>query len=177
MYFIVNSFLISTLYSNSSTFMRPDKKLSGYLWTTTSTVLLFFFFLVLLFISTFSPFSSFFSPILPALWKFNSTGRGREFEADTEIALRYIVNFAINPARPRAPATRKRAALFGRARWKLLLTTTNISRARIFAYNSVWFNRSRWQLSIFPIRILLIYDTLQGCKASSRWKKAEKLLT
>lgn len=104
---------------------------------------IFFFFLhflVSLFISTFSPFSSFFfffSPILPALWKFNSTGRGREFEADTEIALRYIVNFAINPARPRAPATRKRAALFGRARWKLLLTTTNISRTRIFAYNSV----------------------------------------
>lgn len=85
----------------------------------------------------FLPFFFFFSPILPALWKFNSTGRGREFEADTEIALRYIVNFAINPARPRAPATRKRAALFGRARWKLLLTTTNISRTRIFAYNFV----------------------------------------
>lgn len=177
MYFIVNSFLICTLYSNSSTFMRPDKKLSGYLWTTTSTVLLFFFFSFHFLFPLFLPFLPFFPPILPALWKFNSTGRGREFEADTEIALRYIVNFAINPARPRAPATRKRAALFGRARWKLLLTTTNISRARIFAYNSVWFNRSRWQLSIFPIRILLIYDTLQGCKASSRWKKAEKLLT
>lgn len=89
------------------------------------------------FFSLFFLFFFFFSPILPALWKFNSTGRGREFEADTEIALRYIVNFAINPARPRAPATRKRAALFGRARWKLLLTTTNISRTRIFAYNSV----------------------------------------
>lgn len=120
--------------------------------------------LVSLFISTFSPFSSFFfpSPPRPFCQHFGSLIRrgegggegGREFEADTEIALRYIVNFAINPARPRAQryAETRRSVWTssgGNCCWR-----RQIFRALVFS-PIILFDliARRWQLSIFPINV------------------------
>lgn len=135
----------------------------------------YFFSLSLSFHFLFPLFFLFFPPsplsILPALWKFNSTGRGgrggrarvwgwyrncaplhRKFRDKSCAA-------ACTEVRGNAPLC------LDERRWKLLLTTTNISRARIFAYNSVWFNRSpvaAFDFSdkcMYTYMYILIYDT------------------
>lgn len=144
--------------------------------------------LVSLFISTFSPFSSFFfpSPPRPFCQHFGSLIRrgegggegGREFEADTEIALRYIVNFAINPARPRAQryAETRRSVWTsggGNCCWR-----RQIFRALVFS-PIILFDliARRWQLSIFPInvriRICIYWFTIQCARRLRVGRKGE----
>lgn len=152
----------------------------------------YFFSLSLSFHFLFPLFFLFFPPsplsILPALWKFNSTGRGgrgegggeggREFEADTEIALRYIVNFAINPARPRAQryAETRRSVWTsggGNCCWR-----RQIFRALVFS-PIILFDliARRWQLSIFPInvriRICIYWFTIQCARRLRVGRKGE----
>lgn len=147
--------------------------------------------LVSLFISTFSPFSSFFfpSPPRPFCQHFGSLIRrgegggegGREFEADTEIALRYIVNFAINPARPRAQryAETRRSVWTsggGNCCWR-----RQIFRALVFS-PIILFDliARRWQLSIFPInvriRICIYWFTIQCARRLRVGRKGEESL-
>lgn len=160
--------------------------MSGYLWTATSATI--FSLSLSRFTFYFHFFSLFFlffplppSPILPALWKFNSTGRGgrggrarvwgwyrncaplhRKFRDKSCAA-------ACTEVRGNAPLC------LDERRWKLLLTTTNISRARIFAYNSVWFNRSPVAAFDFSDKCMYtymyMYILIYVCKTSSSWKK------
>lgn len=123
----------------------------------------YFFSLSLSFHFLFPLFFLFFPPPLsPFCQHFGSLIRrgegggegGREFEADTEIALRYIVNFAINPARPRAQryAETRRSVWTsggGNCCWR-----RQIFRALVFS-PIILFDliARRWQLSIFPINV------------------------
>lgn len=133
-------------------------------------------------------FSSFFSPppLSPFCQHFGSLIRrgegggegGREFEADTEIALRYIVNFAINPARPRAQryAETRRSVWTsggGNCCWR-----RQIFRALVFS-PIILFDliARRWQLSIFPInvriRICIYWFTIQCARRLRVGRKGE----
>lgn len=132
--------------------------------------------LVSLFISTFSPFSSFFfpSPPRPFCQHFGSLirrgegrrgGRARVWGWYRNCAPLHR-KFRDKSCAAACTEVRGNAPLcLDERRWKLLLTTTNISRARIFAYNSVWFNRSpvaAFDFSdkcMYTYMYILIYDT------------------
>lgn len=157
--------------------------MSGYLWTATSATI---FSLSLSRFTFYFHFSSFFSPppLSPFCQHFGSLirrgegrrgGRARVWGWYRNCAPLHR-KFRDKSCAAACTEVRGNAPLcLDERRWKLLLTTTNISRARIFAYNSVWFNRSPVAAFDFSDKCtytymyILIYDTM--CKTSSSWKK------